>query len=288
LGGRKHRGRTVLRHLAAATPDTTGGTKLATRPEEVNAIMASVATPAKARSVTVRPPRPAIARQGWRDLLLLHWAVPSACLRERVPRPLAVDEFQGTAFLSVVAFGVRAARPRWVPSFLGLDFIQTNVRTYVRLRGGEPAIHLLSANVTSRLAAATAELGLGVEHERAAILHRRRGDRIEHELERARDPHERLVIAGEIGEHRGVPLEGTLDHFLLERSVLHARRRGTIVSLAVRHPLWVPRTVHIDRIEHSLLELDLPGLEGPPTVAHYTKALDVEVLLPRVRLALAA
>jgi hypothetical protein len=41
-----------------------------------------------------------------------HWPVPTADVRVRVPDELEIEEHDGTAWLSIVFFRVRALRPR--------------------------------------------------------------------------------------------------------------------------------------------------------------------------------
>jgi len=57
-----------------------------------------------------------------------------------VPGGLAMDTYDGTAYVGLVLFAVEAARAPGVPPALGLRFQETNVRTYVRLDDGEPGL----------------------------------------------------------------------------------------------------------------------------------------------------
>src|SRR5688500_19215607 len=95
-------------------------------------------------------------RQHWDDLLFLHWRLPPAVVRAAVPAALPLDLHQGAAWVGVVAFGIRGARPPLVPEALGLDFLETNARTYVKLPGGPPAVYFFSLDAESRLAVAAA------------------------------------------------------------------------------------------------------------------------------------
>jgi uncharacterized protein YqjF (DUF2071 family) len=62
-------------------------------------------------------------------------------LRGLVPETLSIDEYDGSAYVSLTPFVVEAARPFGAPAALGLRFLKTNVRTYVRLEGGQPALY---------------------------------------------------------------------------------------------------------------------------------------------------
>jgi uncharacterized protein YqjF (DUF2071 family) len=70
--------------------------------------------------------------------------VSSTALRPLVPDPLTIDEYDGSAYVSLTPVIVNGARPLGLPVALGLRFPETNVRTYVHVDGGPPAIYFLS------------------------------------------------------------------------------------------------------------------------------------------------
>jgi uncharacterized protein len=80
--------------------------------------------------------------------------VPTADVRVRVPDELEIEEHDGTAWLSIVFFRVRALRARGVLPVPGIStFLQLNVRTYVRGPDGLPGVWFFSIDASSRLAA---------------------------------------------------------------------------------------------------------------------------------------
>ena len=79
---------------------------------------------------------------------------PTADVRERVPDELEIEEHDGSAWLSIVFFRVRALRARGVLPVPGIStFLQLNVRTYVRGPDGLPGVWFFSIDASSRLAA---------------------------------------------------------------------------------------------------------------------------------------
>ena len=63
-----------------------------------------------------------------------HWAVSARDLRVRVPDELEIEEHDGSAWLSVVFFRVRALRARGALPVPGISsFLQLNVRTNVQI-----------------------------------------------------------------------------------------------------------------------------------------------------------
>ena len=61
------------------------------------------------------PDRPWRMFMRWSDLAFLHWPVPVEALRPLIPAPLALDTYQGTAWLGVVPFRMENTHHRWAP-----------------------------------------------------------------------------------------------------------------------------------------------------------------------------
>jgi uncharacterized protein YqjF (DUF2071 family) len=80
--------------------------------------------------------------------------VPLADVRPRVPEELEIEEHDGSAWVSVQFFRVRALRARGALPVPGIsNFLQLNVRTYVRGPDGLPGVWFFSIDASSRLAA---------------------------------------------------------------------------------------------------------------------------------------
>src|SRR5262245_28331870 len=101
---------------------------------------------------TRRPPRPVVGRQRWRQLLFAHWPVDPAALRKVVPEALDLDLFQGQAYVGIVPLRMRAVRGARTPAALGLNFLETNLRTYIRLGERDPGVYFFSLDASSRIA----------------------------------------------------------------------------------------------------------------------------------------
>src|SRR5690349_5654437 len=99
-----------------------------------------------------------VAYQEWRRLLFAHWPVPAAQLRPIDPRWLEIDEFAGSAWISLVVFMVLRGRPPWV------GFEETNVRTYGRLAGDTRGVYFFSLDAASLLAVIGARVALGLPY----------------------------------------------------------------------------------------------------------------------------
>src|SRR5579872_120144 len=102
---------------------------------------------------TRRPSGNPVMFQSWRRLLFLHWEVPVEALRPLVPPQLAIDTYDGRAYVGLVPFTMMGVRPVWTPAFKPLsDFHEVNVRTYVHLDGADPGVWFLSLDAANALA----------------------------------------------------------------------------------------------------------------------------------------
>ena len=92
--------------------------------------------------------------QTWEHTFWAHWSVPAGELRSRVPGELEIEEHDGSAWLGIMVFRVRALRARGALPLPGISsFLQLNVRTYVRGPDGLPGVWFFSIDASSRLAA---------------------------------------------------------------------------------------------------------------------------------------
>jgi uncharacterized protein YqjF (DUF2071 family) len=219
--------------------------------------------------------------QSWRQLVFVHWPVAAAALRPLVPQPLCIDEFDGTAFVSLVAFAVEAARPVGAPRTVGLRFLETNVRTYVHLDGQDHGIYFFSLDAASLVAVVGARLSLGLPYFWAHGHQTVSGNSIEYALRRRRGPSCRLRY--DIGERVGIAVGGTRDHFLIERYLLHVRRGCTLWTVRVVHPPYPLQQVNVNHLDEQLVQAAGIATRGQPPLMHFAAGVDVAVLAPRIR-----
>jgi uncharacterized protein len=225
--------------------------------------------------------------QEWRQLLFVHWPVAPDALRPLVPAPLNLDLYDGAAYISLVPFGVQAARPLGAPRHLGLRFLETNVRTYVHLRGGEPGVYFFSLDAASALAVLGARLGLGLPYFLAvgSLSLAPWGMRAAYRLRRLGRSGATCQVDYEVGQPLGPAEPGSLDFFLIERYVLHTRRGPSLWSVQVHHQPYPLQRVQVSHLSQSLTDADgLPKLLDAPPLAHYSPGVDVAIFPPRVRL----
>jgi uncharacterized protein YqjF (DUF2071 family) len=218
-----------------------------------------------------------VGRQGWRDLVFLHWELQPEAVRPAVPPPFELDLREGRAWVSIVAFEVRDLRPvKWRPWIALPRFLETNLRTYVRWND-EPAICFLTLDAASRLAVVGARLAYGLPYRHASMLFARQGEALEYGHVRAVDGAS-FHVRCRVGVPIGVAAPGSLEHFLVERYRFYVMRRGRVLSTEVRHPPYPLHAATVDDVTESLfVPSGLPPAAGKP-LAHYSPGVDVELL----------
>jgi uncharacterized protein YqjF (DUF2071 family) len=223
-----------------------------------------------------------VMRQDWHDLLFVHWSVSGSALRPLVPPALELDTFGGRAYVGLVPFGMRGVRPSWAPALPGVsDFLEVNVRTYVRHPSGGPGVWFFSLDAANRLAvlAARALWHLPYHHATMSLSRDPVGGAIAYRSAR-RPPGPRpagcAVRYRPLGEPS--PCEpGTLDHFLIERYVLYCRRGGRLERGQVRHEPYPAQPAEVLSLEETLLAASgVPRPDEPP-LAHYARGVRVRI-----------
>jgi uncharacterized protein len=228
---------------------------------------------------TRRPNGPNAGTQGWRELLFAHWSFPPEIVRPLVPDVLELDLWEGRAWVGLVPFKMEDIRPSFVPRALALDFLETNLRTYVISRD-EPGVWFFSLEASSLLAVRAARLIWGLPYFPAEMLASKEGDRFRY-TSRRRGQHADLDVEWEIGERLGPSKVGTFEHFLLERYLLFATKNGTLRKGQVHHVAYPAQRAKVLRLEESLLRAaGLPAPERAPEIVHYASGVDVEVFGP--------
>jgi uncharacterized protein len=171
--------------------------------------------------------RPWRMQQEWHDLLFAHWPVDANHLRGLVPEPLELDLYNGEAWVAVTPMYISGLTLRGMPPFPNISqFLELNVRTYVRHRG-IPGVFFFSLDAESFPAVLGARAGYLLPYLHARMAARRERHR---------------VIFSSSRKHRGStaefeatyapvgdplpPAEGTREQFLTNRYCLYTVGRG--------------------------------------------------------------
>ncbi len=209
--------------------------------------------------------------QRWLHLLFLHWPVEPESIQRSLPSGLQVDTFAGKGWIGIVPFFMRGVRPAGLPSVVGpSNFLELNLRTYVRDRDGRPGIWF-------PLAVWIARLCFALPYQHAAMRTDIDGGEIAYwsvRLGSAEVLHYRYRPASDL-EEAGF---GSLEFFLLERYRLYAHRRGRLLTGRVYHAPYRLGKAIVHELDSRLFKLD--GFEipsEPPAHAAYVGRVDVSI-----------
>ena len=207
--------------------------------------------------------------------------MPPVDLAELLPEGLQIDTFQGSAWLGIMPFWMDRVRLRGLPVIPGMNMLpELSLRTYVReQRSGAPGVYAFSLEVGNPLMAflgswgrrlpfhwADVRLDYGSGRE-IAFLSRRRLTAAPATFQvryRGLGPTQKTA------ENRS----GTLEHFLLERSLLYMCNSSGHVLRSNLHTVSWPLETAEALIEENTMPQTL-GLTLPsqPTSLHYLRRM---------------
>lgn len=201
-----------------------------------------------------------------------------ASVQATLPPGLTVDAYEGRAWLAIVPFAMQGVRPRFCPAVPGLsNFLELNVRTYVRDAQGRPGVWFYSLDCNQPVAVWAARTFFRLPYFEAFMAEDVSGGRIRYESRRrthAEPSRFEYSPRGEVQPAR----EGSLEAFLVERYRLFAAGHNGLQSGLVWHlPYGIQAA---DMREWSIEPLREAGfaLENhPPDHALYAPGVDVQI-----------
>lgn len=227
---------------------------------------------------------PWVMAQTWHDLLFAHWPVAEDVLRPFIPPTLAIDTYDGVAWIGVVPFRMTGVRPRSLWSVHGLSaFPELNVRTYVRPRDphwGRPGVWFFSLDAANPIAVAIARRMFHLPYFRARMSATRNGDTIAYRSRRAHGGAPEATFEGQyapVGD-AAAARPGSLEDWLTSRYCLYTQdRRARLLRCDINHVPWPlqPAEAHIDANTMTAPY----GIDLPPVAPSllFSRRLDVVV-----------
>jgi uncharacterized protein YqjF (DUF2071 family) len=217
--------------------------------------------------------------QDWLDLCFAHWPVAAASLRPHVPAALEIDTWEGSAWVSLVAFRLERVRRRWLPSAgFVTNTLELNLRTYVRYRG-ETGIHFLSLHAGNPLLVCLARRATPLPYRRARMSYVWRHGTAEFHT-RSVEKHDGGELAMSFtpagrGTHAGA---SSLDAWLLERYCLYVQNSdGSMLRAVVDHPPWVVKDVKAAVTASTMGRRFGLALGGEPAKGHFSRGVRARV-----------
>jgi uncharacterized protein YqjF (DUF2071 family) len=214
-------------------------------------------------------------RQSWRDLAFLHWPIAAEKLRPLVPQSLAIQEFDGSAWVGVVPFRMTGVMRRPLPDLPWVsEFPELNVRVYVE-RDGKPGVWFLSLDAANPVAVWAARRFFYLPYHLASMSLVEHAGAIRYRSRRA-GAEFAATYRPTSDVFRAAP--GTLAHWLTERYCLYARAPdGSLWRNEVHHSAWPLQAAAVERLESTMLAAHGLDATGPAPLIHFARRLDVVV-----------
>ena len=184
-------------------------------------------------------------RAGWLTQTFVHWAYSPDQVQRLLPEGLTVDTCDQWAWVSLTPFVMAGVCPPGVPAALP-SFAETNLRTYVRERGGRDGLWFLSLEVSCPVMLATR--AIGAPYHLGHLTLSRDGDVVTYAGARRRGgPSYRVVVCP------GEPVRPSWrDVWLTSRWRAFTRGYGVLWQTPVEHKPWPLRTARLEDLEETL------------------------------------
>jgi uncharacterized protein len=229
------------------------------------------------------PKMPWVLAQTWHDALFVHFAISVTVLRHALPASLPLDTYEGRAWISIVAFGVKHFRPRGLPPLPKLSaFPEINLRTYVTL-DNKPGIYVFSFDTNNLLGVLGARVLYHLRYFYAHVSLERIAECVHFHSQRkgsfaAFDA--RYCPDGPIHYSE----RGSLDYWLTERYCIYTiDQRQRTYRVEAHHAQWSLQNVKYAISTNTLATMARVTWPEMPARLHYSQRQDV-VLWPLMRL----
>ena len=205
--------------------------------------------------------------QEWNKALFFHYRIDKEILKELVPNDLEIDEIDGSAWVSLVAFTMEKIRPRFLPAFSPIsDFDEINLRTYVT-KNEKPGVYFLSIEAGKLFSAILAKSLSGLPYEKSKI------NRTENSYQANHQKRNFSLLAD---FHVGMEMKHKteLDLFLTERYCLYLEENNQLFRYEIQHLPWKINQLELEflTIDYQLQELNI---DSRPDLVHYSEGVQV-------------
>jgi uncharacterized protein len=222
--------------------------------------------------------------QSWHNLLFAHWPIDPAKLRPLIPKQLALDTFDGQAWLGIVSFYMTGVRLRWIPALPGLSsFPELNVRTYVTAEN-KPGVWFFSLDAANSLAVAAARATFHLSYFTARMQCEEKDGWVNYLSERryknapAASLNSKYRAKGDVFEAH----PGSLGHFLTERYCLYsAPRDGRVFRGEIHHPPWRLQSADAVFTRNTMAESAGVNLPEKEPLLHFARMQNMVAWAPR-------
>ena len=224
------------------------------------------------------PEKPWIMTQSWHDLLFAHWPVDKAELRDKVPRGFALDDYDGQAWVGIVAFHMTNVAPRGVPALPWISaFPELNVRTYVTV-DRRPGVYFFSLDAGNPVAVGAARTLFHLPYFSAAIDVEVKDGWVQYSSRRRNS---KDGTADFVARYRGIgpirtPQPGSLEYFLTERYCLYTVDDSfRPYRLEIHHRPWPLQAAELEVTSNTMATAIGIRLAAAAPLLHFAKRQDM-------------
>jgi uncharacterized protein len=231
------------------------------------------------QSIRNRPKGNPLMHQKWGKLLFMHWHINTDLLRPLIPTGLAIDTFDGSAWIGIIPFTMWDIRafPPYVPAMPGLNAMhELNVRTYVHL-DGTPGVWFFSLDCTNAAAVFGARNFYYLPYFNAEITLDQSDSTIVYSSKRTDKPPATLQTTWTIGESIPQTQPDSLEFFLTERYCLFSEHKGKLHRARIHHRPWVLQTATVSSHSSTMIQsLSLAEPTDAP-ILNYAEEIAVDI-----------
>ena len=177
--------------------------------------------------------------QEWQNVIFAHWRVNVSLLQKLVPEDLAIDLYNGEAWISLVAFTLKKFRHQFLPIIPG--FHEINMRTYV-VKNNKPGIYFLSREVQRSFPSILSRLLFGSGYYKSDIYH-------SNNLLESENREHLFYLKTRYNPGNMVLVKTDLDRWLTDRFVSYKELDDEIYSYEFHHEDWPLRIIDTDTFE---------------------------------------
>lgn len=219
-------------------------------------------------------------QQSWLDLAFIHYRVDANQLRPILPDSLALQEFDGSAWVGLVPFRMAgvARRPLTSTPFLK-PFPELNLRTYVECNG-KPGVWFFSLDADSWLIVTGGRWVYGLPYFSARMSQQREDEWFTFSSTRRGGDAGFQARYRPHGE-RYFAKDGSFEHWATERYCLYsAPTSRSLTRVQVHHLPWPLQRAEV-QINHSNI-LAASGIQpaDPEPVVHFSQGVHVVSFRP--------
>jgi uncharacterized protein YqjF (DUF2071 family) len=186
------------------------------------------------------------------------------------------------AWVGLVPFTMRRVRPGWLPAPLARlseNFHETNVRTYVRLRGEQPGVWFWSLDAANLPAVVAARAWFKLPYFWAQMDLQFQNDTVKYVGRRVwpgPKPAQYEIVCRPLS-HIQAAAPDTLEHFLVERYRLYSQRGTALYSGRVQHVPYPLQQAEVLSLRENTVQAMGIALPDSAPIAHYARGVEVEI-----------